>query len=521
MKRDSENPASERRPPGRGTTLALCATSAVLYGLVSPGTNWHPLCWILMIPLLEALRGSDPRRGFFVGWILGILIHLVCFYWVAGTVQRYSNLGAGLSLLALVAFSAYSGIAFGAMASLFVYLSRVAFLPTALLFPACYTAMEFLFPFIFPWHVGACLYKVLPLVQMVDLFGVCGLTAFMAAGNVVLWRLLGFLRRRAAFPLGDLLGFSAALLLCLLYGYHSISRIDDLRKHARALDVAVVQANVRIEEMRTPALAGEIWTRYIRLSRQAVREGTDLLVWPESAVNFAYHPGGRPYSSSGFLERLVRSLQTPLLFGSWSLEPDGPRNTAYLLGPDGRLAGRYDKVHLLAFGEYMPFSNWFPWLQGIVQGVGNFRAGTRVEPLQAGSARFGVLICYEAILGGLARQLVGQGAEFLVNITNDAWFGRTRCPEQHLMLASLRAVEERVWLVRAANTGISAFVDPVGRIVRHSGLFQQALLRQRIEALGVPSLYKRWGDWFPLACVTLLALLTLFRLSSGLLARRP
>ena len=156
-----------------------------------------------------------------------------------------------------------------------------------------------------------------------------------------------------------------------------------------------------------------------------------------------------------------------------------PRGIAF--GPDGTLAGRYHKVQLLAFGEYMPFSNWIPQLKGLVEGVGDFRPGEKIEPLCWEDTCFGVLICFEAILKPISREFMDKGADFLVNITNDAWFGDTSCPEQHLMLSAFRAVENRTWLVRVANTGISAFVDPVGRILHRTAVFEEAVRVCRID----------------------------------------
>ena len=237
-----------------------------------------------------------------------------------------------------------------------------------------------------------------------------------------------------------------------------------------------------------------------------------MILWPESAVHFAYRPEAGAYSSSGFLRKFVRSLDRPLLFGSWAVEQGGPRNRAYLLGPDGTLAGRYDKVQLLAFGEYMPFSNWIPQLKGLVEGVGDFRPGEKIEPLCWEDTCFGVLICFEAILKPISREFVDKGAEFLVNITNDAWFGDTSCPEQHLMLSAFRAVENRTWLVRVANTGISAFVDPVGRILHRTAVFQKAVRVCRIDRMEGSSFYGRWGDWLPVSCLVFLGLLAVGRL---------
>jgi apolipoprotein N-acyltransferase len=494
----------------------LCALSALLYGLASPRLNWHVLCWVLLMPLLEALEGLRPRRGFLAGWLCGALIHLVCFYWVIGTVQRYSNLNLSLSILVWILFAAYSGLAFGLMTTLFVFLTKGRSLPKVIVLPICYTTMEFAFPFVFPWHLGAGLYRVTPIIQISDLFGIYGVTALVVAVNAALWELLRFIRRKASFPWVSFSTATGLIVASLLYGFWRIAFVEQQRKEAPDLQVGVVQANVRIEERRSPMLRGDIWRRYQHLSREAVKRGAELIVWPESAVHFLYRPEAGKHTASGILREFVRTLQRPLLFGSWAVEKDGPRNRAYLLGPNGEFVDHYDKVQLLAFGEYMPFSNWIPQIKGLVQGVGDFRPGERIEPLCWEDFCFGVLICFEAILKPISREFTNQGAQFLVNITNDAWFGDTSCPEQHLMLAAFRAVENRVWLVRAANTGISAFVDPVGRIIHRAAYLEQAVRVCRIDLLEISSVYRKWGDWFSVSCSVVLVLLVV-----GRVVRKP
>lgn len=498
-------------PPITLRIALLCILSALLYAFASPNPNLHLLCWVVLLPFLEALEGVKPRRGFLVGWLCGAMIHLVCFYWVAGTVQRYSNLDIWLSLLAWILFAVYSGVAFGIVAALYLFLRGNRFLPNLVLLPACYTAMEFAFPFIFPWHLGAGLYRVAPCIQIADLFGVYGITFLVVAVNVALWELLGFFRRKRSFPRFSFVAALALVGFALLYGFWRIASVRQLQQEAPDLTVGIVQANVRIEERRSPLLQDDIWRRYRRLSEEAVRRGAQIIVWPESAVHFAYRPEAGDYSSSGFLRRFVRSLGRPLLFGSWASESDGPRNRAYLLGPEGTLEGHYDKVKLLAFGEYMPFSDHIPLLKGLVRGVGDFRRGERIEPLCWEDSCFGVLICFEAILKPISREFIRKGAEYLVNITNDAWFGDTSCPEQHLMLSAFRAVENRVWLVRVANTGISAFVDPAGHILHRTSVFEQAVRVCTIDRMEGSTLYTAWGDWLPLSCLALVVLSTAVR----------
>ncbi|MEW6440698.1 MAG: apolipoprotein N-acyltransferase [bacterium] len=490
----------------------LCFLTAALYGLASPDIHWHALCWIALVPLLLALEEADSRAGFFIGWLCGTMIHLICFPWIVGTVQRYSDLSSMLSILAWIFFSLYSGLAFGGMALAYLLLTRRRGLPSLLVLPVSYTAMEFLFPFIFPWHLGAGLYGVVPLIQISDIFGVFGVTALLVAVNAALFEVLRFFLKRRPYPLASSLLALLFVAAALAYGYARTDSIRERQEEGRPIAVGIVQADVHIEDKQSAGYEQKFWRRYRALSQEAVRQGAEFVVWPESAVPFRYDPRGGPRSASGLLSRMVESFGTPVLFGSWSIGAEGPRNSAYLLNGKGALQGRYDKVRLLAFGEYMPFSDWIPQLKNLVGGVGDFRPGERLGPLCWDARCFGPLICYEAILGNLSRVMVNSGAKFLVNITNDVWFGDTNCPEQHLMLASFRAVENRVWMVRAANTGISAFVDPTGRILNRTDLFSQAVRVSSIELLDIPTLYKSWGDWFPTACSLLVAFFLLVSL---------
>ncbi len=490
--------------------IALCVLTGVLYALASPPAHIHLLCWVLFVPLLWAVQDCTPKKSFLYGWTAGCCVHLFCFYWVAGTIQRYSNLSIPLSLVALVLFCLYSGLPFGLIAFLGVLVRLRTRVPGIIALPCMYVTMEYLYPFIFPWNVGAGQYEVLPIIQIADLFGVYGVSALVISVNCAVYELLRNICRKTSFPLGTIVW---ALLLCVStvsYGVARMKAVESALSHGTPLTVGIVQPNVLLEERATPLLAHDIALRYTRLSKEAADKGAALIIWPESAVNFVFQPHGSPSSPSGKLRDHVRELKTPLLFGSVSSSMDGMRNTAYLLDAEGTAVGHYDKVRLLAFGEYMPFSDLIPQLNGLVQGVGDFKPGQSIDPLCWDGTCLGVLICYEAILKDLARKMANRGAAFLVNITNDAWFGATSCPEQHLMLASFRAVENRLYLARSANTGISAVVDPVGRIRSRTALFTQASVVETIRLVHIPTLYRAWGDRMAHCCTAVTVVLILY-----------
>ncbi|MDE3034482.1 MAG: apolipoprotein N-acyltransferase, partial [Nitrospirota bacterium] len=261
--------------------------------------------------------------------------------------------------------------------------------------------------------------------------------------------------------------------------------------------------------------------RYTRLTVQA-SGGADLVIWPEAATPFLFE---REKDYKLEVMDLVRSRQVPLLFGSPALRyyPDGRPyllNSAYFLSQDGMLLGRYDKRHLVPFGEYIPLhSSLLFFLDKLVEGIGDFEAGTQATVLPLPSphtqvsgspsqskAAFGVVICYEVIFPNLVREFAANGADFMVTITNDAWFGKSAAAYQHFGMVVLRAVENRRAFARAANTGISGFIDQQGRILEASPIFEEAALSRRISLERTLTFYTRYGDVFAYACVIITGL---------------
>jgi apolipoprotein N-acyltransferase len=190
-------------------------------------------------------------------------------------------------------------------------------------------------------------------------------------------------------------------------------------------------------------------------------------------------------------------------------------NSAFLLEPNGRVLGRYDKNHLLVFGEYLPFGDWFPQLYDMLPQANHFTPGDTVEPIDFQGHRLGVIICYEDILPAFTRNLAGKDPNVLINVTNDAWFGKTSEPALHLALSVFRSVEHRLWLIRSTNTGISAFVDGVGRIVAGTRLEDPEVLVRDVPMMRSSTIYRRYGDLFAYACLLVFSVLAV-----GGLARR-
>jgi len=302
-----------------------------------------------------------------------------------------------------------------------------------------------------------------------------------------------------------------------LAGHHRLEMLQHLRA-AGEVTVGVVQANVDQGRKWDPAFEVESIERHARLGAVARQAGAELIVWPETAVPFYFQ------AESPGRDRIIdfaRTEEVDVLFGAPAFEYVGFRgmrlfNRAYLVARDGSVGGFYDKLQLVPFGEYVPFQSVLFFVEAVVEGVGNFVPGTEATVFTLPQGRFGVLICYEGIFPRLSRDLVKRGAGFLVNITNDAWFGNTSAPYQHLAMVTLRAVENRVPVVRAANTGISAIVDIDGRIRWQTGLFEATARTDTVEWTHLRTFYTEHGDVFTALC----GLASVVLIGYGALVRR-
>ncbi|HZV81002.1 MAG TPA: apolipoprotein N-acyltransferase, partial [Geobacteraceae bacterium] len=353
----------------------------------------------------------------------------------------------------------------------------------------------------FPWAtLGYTQYRTLPLIQIADITGVYGVSFLLVLANVVLFRMARGITGRGdiRYPLSLSALLVALLGVCVGYGFVGLNAPESGRK----VRVALAQGNIPQDIKWNPAFQEETVSIYERLSRKSAGGDFDLVVWPESSLPFFFE---REPVYSARVINLAKELATSLIVSSPAIEKgvmkDRLLNSAFLIDADGRTLGRADKVHLVPFGEYVPLAKLLPFVNKMVEGIGDFSPGERIVPLQARFGRLGMLVCFEGIFPEISRQYVRQGATMLVNITNDAWFGRSSAPYQHLSMTVFRAVENRVPLVRAANTGITAIIDSRGHIVRMTGLFHEALLTGEVRTGSRLTFYTRYGDLFAWICV--------------------
>jgi len=464
---------------------------------------------------------NQVRHASVLGFIAGTAGFGGTVYWIAPVVRTFGGLPAPLAVLiagALVAYLALYPALFAAAVSRIARRSRGAAL---LLAPAVWVGTELARSHLFggfPWVLlGYSQTSVLPIAQLASLFGVYGVSALVASVSAGVTHVL-LAPSWAAFARAASVG--AVVAAC--WGWGSLRlQAGTLTAAGSPMRVAVVQGNVRQEDKWDPAQANAIFDRYLTMTLDAAQQGAGLVIWPESATPFVFEDDS---ARSNRIRDLTRSEGVTLLFGSVQVDrrqtPAAYYNAAFLLRPDGGTAGVYRKVRLVPFGEYVPLARLLFFVRPVVEGAADFSPGDGVTTLPVDGSAIATAICYEIVYPALVRESVRAGGRLLTTITNDAWFGDSSAPHQHFTQAAMRAVEQGRYLVRSANTGISGIVDPYGRVLARSALFEPAVLAGDVRLLGGLTVYGRIGDVFAYGC----ALLTISALASGLRrrsSRRP
>ncbi|MEF2231902.1 MAG: apolipoprotein N-acyltransferase [Pseudodesulfovibrio sp.] len=470
--------------------LVLLATLGAWVGFANPLFQF-PLA-VLAFPLGLAwigLRATSLKKAFAYGWLTGLLACVGCFYWMVIPVQFYGGLPWFVALPCPVLLGAFLAIYYG-LFSLGVHFAgqRISGISLCLLAGLSWSALEMLLGSVFtgfPWMNLASAFAPWPFaIQGASVVGAYGLSGVFTALAVAL--LLYSTYRSALF-----LALGLAVTLTA-FGFY---RLDAMTGPTPDYGVSIVQGNVDQAEKWDPAYQAGTVEKYAKLTLKAVEQAQSrLVVWPETAMPF-YLQDQTAFRAA--LEILARDTGTDLIIGApaYRVIDLATRNyvllnRAWLMDETGRTNQSYDKEHLVPFGEYMPLKEWMPF-DKLVQAAGNFVPGTNNQPLMLGGMALGVLICYEAIFPELAQQQVERGASALINISNDAWFGDTSAPGQHLDLAVMRAVEQGRWLVRSTNTGISAFIDPTGRVVARTDQFVADVLSEKIAPLSKTTPFHR------------------------------
>jgi len=486
-------------PVAAALSGALIAASFLRFQL-------YLLAWFAFVPLLWALRQAPNRAAAVrLGWVAGLATNIPAFYWLVYTIHVFGGFPWIVAAFFYGCLSLFTSTQF-VLFALARWRSGTG--PLLLAAPATWVSLELLFPNLFPWRMANSQYPVPTLLQSGDLFGPFGLSFVMLWFAAALAQLLPARTAetqvapapRRFLPLGLA---TAALLALVAYGRVQLAWIDRLLQQSPTAQVALVQGNISIEDKGDTKLIDTNLDQYRALSLP-LQEHTDLIVWPET-VSQRWIAADTRYLGSK--ENPFPELATTLLFGGLAYRMTGPQtadefNSSFLVGPGGEVLGRYDKRILMPFGEYLPFASYFPAIRKISPNTAGFLAGTGVRVWDVGGKfKLGPLICYEDLISDMPRHTTSAGAEVLLNILNDAWYGESAAPVQHQALAIWRSVENRRYLLRGSNTGVTSIIDPAGRILSEGGLFTAEVIAGEIHPLNVISFYTRYGDVFAWSAV--------------------
>jgi apolipoprotein N-acyltransferase len=475
------------------------------------GFDQFYLEWICLVPVLWAISGQTPGRAFLLGWVAGIVAHGGGFSWIVTMLRQFADASWPLAALGLLLLAAANGLVFAVWAGATRLISRDAGWDAVWVSPIVWTAAEKFWPQLFPNYLGASQYKLSLVTQIADLTGILGVTFMLIYANSTVYAVIERVRGRQNHPWRPAVVFAAVLAMVLVYGAVRISTVDRAASSAVALSVGLVQTNRGAGEKHVDQAL--FLREHQEMSKELARaQPLDLIVWPESILGIAL-----PSREGMVPHGLLGDLRTPVLFGAiLQLDEQGERrlyNSAVLADRTGRIVGTYDKMKLVPFGEYIPFGDTFPQFYSWSPYSGRFWRGENRDPLRLDGRLLSVNICYEDIFPGQVRMLMQGGRdkqvpEVMFNVTNDSWYGDTIQPLEHLVLASFRSIEHRRTLVRSTNTGISAIVDPVGRISHHTAQWEKASLAGRIPLMQGRTVYAVTGDWLGWVCaiITLLGL---------------
>ncbi len=498
--------------------LFLSLLSGVLLISIFPKFNLEILAWVSLVPLFMAIRKTSPLASLKLGFITGFVYFLGILYWIINAMTQYGGMPLMVSIAVLILLSGYLAL----YVSLWTFLlSAFSFqLPAIryILAPFLWVSLELIrthFLTGFPWaNIGYSQFKTLPIIQIADITGVYGVVFIIVMTNAALALFIESFYDRKLKPFATRYMLITAILITSfsIYGFWRLNIFNStLNTQHSTLKVALIQGNIEQDMKWDEKYQNEVFDAHLNLTMLASREKPDLIVWPESATPFYFQADGNFRAK---MIELAQKSESFLLFGTPGYEiSDGkivPYNRAYLLSPQGDVAGKYDKIHLVPFGEYVPLRKILFFIDKMVVGIGDFQSGEEHTVMDISKGKFGTLICFEVIFPDLVRRFVKNGAEFLVTITNDGWYGKTSAPYQHIAMVTFRAVENRIPIVRAANTGISGIIEPTGRITKETDIFTRIYLSGEINiGSSQKTFYTQYGDIFAYICSAITLLLIL------------
>ncbi len=483
---------------------------AIYTGNLTPGPLSATVAWVFLVPLSVSLREVTPRKSFQQGYWFGLVANTGWFLWISVALQKYGYLSfltaSSIMFVMVAAASFLPALGFWALARL----PGPRWFVGSLVFTLLYWLLGRFPVGGYPWALPAhFLYAALPLIQIIDHVGVYGLNFLIMLGNFVITEAIVARRTNRPLPKFPLALFGALFLSTLIYGLTRPELNDS--PPVPSIRVALLQGNILQDQKRNRAYMARILETYKSLSANAQNSHVDLVVWPEASLPYSI-----PAETDSMAAILPEQFTAEVVVGAPTYARingrDGYRNSAFVLAPDGRVRIRYDKQHLVPFGEYVPLSEVLPMYYIVPPVAGNFIAGQGPTLSDVKGKKFGILICYEVLFPELSVEMARAGATFFVNITNDAWFDETSGPYQHVHFTQFRAIETRRAIVRAANTGITTWADPSGRLHNPTDLFTQTTLIADIPTRDDITFFVSWPNLVPatLSLILLLASLGFF-----------
>jgi len=503
----------EKHAPFSFTSLLLPILSGVLLTASFPPVNLSFLAWFALVPLFKSIENESPSRAFKLGFITGTVHFLTLIYWIVIVLGRYGDLGVLLSLFPCLLLCLYLALFIAVFSYLTAWIGEGPFF--LLWTGSFWVGLEYVrakFLTGFPWCLlGYTQYHHLNLIQLSDITGVYGLSFLILCVNGVIYHLIIRSRKTAkaqksrSFLKWETLMIGVMVVGTLVYGYDRLSEWQVAEGSPEPVKSVIIQGNIDQSRKWDPAYQTKTLGTYHRLTRTTYDFKPDLIVWPETSVPFFFQDDTK---MSTEVVSIAKEAGCAFVFGSpaYKQTKEGVNyyNRAYLISAREELPQCYDKVHLVPFGEYVPLKKILSFINRLVPAAGDFAEGDEIVTMHYRNLSIGVLICFEAIFPEIARVHVRKGANILVNLTNDAWFGRSSAPYQHLAMAVFRAVENRRPLIRAANTGFSAFIDARGEIIAQSDLFCEETLKASINiSKSPPTFYSRFGDLFALSLLVI------------------
>ncbi len=487
--------------------LAVSSGCLLSLGVSAQGKLW-PLLLVALLPLFSSLQNGSIKRAVFCGLLTGLSHYLFLLYWIVIVLGRYGGFPWYLSFPGLMLLAVYMSIYVILFAlSVRLLLLHASPLIIVWLLPCIWVGLDWLRSFLFsgfPWmDIGYALWSTPLLIQLADLFGHFGLTFLLVLVNCLLFCLMNR-RMKLTFIIRLILPVIVVIIIVSVYSIMSWKKTERELREATFIKIGVVQGNIDQSKKWVPEEQLKTVNTYLDQTKRISREDQlEMVVWPETALPF--YPPNNPNMTR--ILAFSHSADVPLLTGSpWYEIVDRKKrdirfyNSAFLLLPEGGYGGQYFKSHLVPYGEYVPLRKFFPFLAPLVEAVGDFTPGVVNRPLQYGSLQGGVLICFESIFPEIARSWVKNGANILINLTNDAWYGKSSAPYQSFAMTVFRAVETRRSLVRAANTGISGFIDPLGRVKQSSDIFVTWAAAEDLPLMDKQTFAVKYGFLFAPGC---------------------